>query len=100
MSVPGGTLANIGPPRTMYAHGLGASPAARVVASVEHPQPGLGHVRVDLGGADVRVAEHRLERPEIRAVLEQVGREAVPEHVRGDLAADPGDLRPVPQSLP
>ena len=48
---------------------------------VEASQPLLVDVGVDLGGRDVGVAEHRLDRAEVGAVLEQVGGEAVPQHM-------------------
>src|SRR5688500_14336140 len=57
-------------------------------------------VGVDLGRRDIRVAEHHLDRAEVRAMLEQVRGERMPEDVRGDVGADPrfarvpGDLEP------
>ena len=42
------------------------------------------HVRVDLRRADVRMAQHLLNGADVRAVLEQVRREAVAEDVRRD----------------
>ena len=41
-------------------------------------------VGVDLGGGEVGVAEHLLDRAEVGAALEQVGGEAVAERVRRD----------------
>ena len=49
-----------------------------------------GHVRVNLGGADAGVAEQFLDDAQVRAVLQQMRREAVPEHVRGDIARRSG----------
>ena len=45
------------------------------------------HVRVDLGRRDVGMAEQFLHHPEIRAVLEQVAREGMTQHVRATLSA-------------
>ena len=44
----------------------------------------LKHVRVDLRGRDVGVAEELLHDAQGGAAIEQVRREGVPEHVRGD----------------
>ena len=50
---------------------------------VEHPPQSLPHhVGVDLGGGDVGVAEHHLDAAQVRAALEQVRSEAVPQDVR------------------
>jgi len=49
-----------------------------------------GDVRVDFGGADARVAEQFLDDAQVGAVVEQVRGEAVPEHVRGNVAGDAG----------
>ena len=51
---------------------------------------GGGDVGVDLGGAEVGVAEELLDAAEVGAVVEEVGGEAVPEFVRADLEADGG----------
>ncbi len=48
----------------------------------------LTHVRVDLGRADVGVAEHLLHDAQVRAALEQVRRERVAQHVRRQLVRD------------
>ena len=41
-------------------------------------------VRVDLGGADVGVAQQLLDDAEVRAAFQKMRREGVPEHVRAD----------------
>ena len=72
-------------------------------AVVEASQPLLVDVGVDLGGRDVGMAEHRLDRAEVGPVLEQVGREAVPQHVGRDRldAGRPGVLpEDLPEALP
>ncbi len=43
---------------------------------------GVSNVSVDLGGANVGMAEHGLDRTQVGAVHEQVGGKAVPERVR------------------
>ncbi len=55
---------------------LGSTP--RVVAAVHAAQTVGHHVGVDLGRRDVGMAQHGLDRPEVRARLEQVGGEGVP----------------------
>ena len=44
-------------------------------------------MRVNLRRADVRVAEQFLDHAQVRAVLEQMRGEAVPQHVRRDRCA-------------
>lgn len=51
---------------------------------------GIGDVGVDLGSADVGVAEHGLDGAEVGAVHEEVGGEAVTEGVGGDVFRDAG----------
>src|SRR5690606_12193220 len=51
-----------------------------------------GHVRVDLRRRQVLVTEELLDEAQVRAAIEEVGREAVPEGVRRGLLAQPGDL--------
>ena len=53
---------------------------------VQTLQPLLVDVRIDLGRRDVRMPEHHLDRAQIRPVLQEMGREAVPQHVRRELA--------------
>ena len=48
-------------------------------------------VGVDLGGGDIRMAQHGLDGSKVRAVLEQVGGEGVAQDVGADGASgDPG----------
>src|SRR5215218_5277669 len=54
---------------------------------VERLQAFLVNVGVDLGGGDVGVAKHGLDRPQVGSVLQQMGGEAVAEHM-GREAAD------------
>ena len=61
---------------------------AGVVLAVELDQPGSADVGVDLRGGDVGVAEHGLDRAQVGAALEQMGRERVAQLVRGDVAGD------------
>ena len=44
--------------------------------------PCFQHVSVNLGGADISMTEHRLDRAQIRTTRQQVGREGVAENVR------------------
>src|SRR5437870_3741035 len=55
--------------------------------SVHGQQRRRRQVRVDLGGRDVGVAEHGLDRAQVGAALEQMARERVPEDVGRDALA-------------
>ena len=61
---------------------------------VDVPQPVSRHMRVNLRGADVRVAEQFLNHPQIRAVLQQMRGKTVPQHVRRDVALQPRRAAP------
>lgn len=50
----------------------------------------VGDVGVNLGGGDVGVAEHGLDRAEVGAVHEEVSGKRVAESVRGDVFGDAG----------
>src|SRR5471030_3318240 len=62
----------------------------RMKLPVDLPQPVAGDVRVNLRRADIRVAEQFLDDTQIRAMLQQMRREAVPQHVRRDIALNSG----------
>ena len=51
----------------------------RMKLAVDLFQPLLIHVSVNLGRRDVGVPEHFLNHPKISAIVQQMGREAVPE---------------------
>src|SRR3954447_4152406 len=55
-----------------------------VRVEVQLPAASIGYVGVELGRREVGVAEHLLHGAEIRAALQQVCRERVPEQVRVD----------------
>src|SRR5438105_12345638 len=60
-------------------------------------------VRVDLGGGDVRVPEHRLHGAQIGAALQEMGGEAVAQRVRMHVAQARGGAvaaEQLPESLP
>ena len=61
---------------------LGSCSRAGVVLRVQLLEPFARHVRVDLRGRYVGVPEQQLHYAQIRAVIEQVGREGVPHRVR------------------
>src|SRR5262249_41963696 len=46
------------------------------------PQPRFQHVRVDLGGRQIGVAEHQLNRAQVGAALEEVRRKGMADDVR------------------
>src|SRR4051812_22010843 len=58
------------------------------------------HMRVDLGRRDVRVSEHFLNRSKVRAALQQVRRERMPERMRGDVLGQTGLVDVMAQNLP
>ena len=74
---------------TRAALGRGRS-GAGVGGIIDLLHAGGGDMGVDLGGAEVGVAEKLLDAAEVGAVVEEVGGEAVPEFVRADLEADGG----------
>lgn len=47
---------------------------------------------VDLRRRNIRMAEHHLDRPKIRAAFEQMRRERMSKHVRRDDWSNPGPL--------
>src|SRR5437764_3628191 len=53
-----------------------------MVLSVELLQPLARHVRVDLRGRDVGVAEQHLDYPQVRAVVDEMRGERVAQHMR------------------
>ena len=78
-----------------------SGPRVELVVDAAEPLP--ADVGVDLRRRDLAVAEHELDRAQVRPPLEQVRRERMPQDVRADLGAQPG-LRGVlaeelPQSL-
>src|SRR5262245_47689086 len=74
--------------------------SARMESLVQLLQARPRDVCVDLRRRDVRVAEHHLHAAQVRAVLEEVRREGMPQDVRRDVRLDPrlarvaGDLHP------
>ena len=42
------------------------------------------NMRIDLRGRNIRMAEHHLNRPKIRAAFEQMRRKRMSKHVRGN----------------
>ena len=62
--------------------GGGGGPGVHAV--VEFPEAGLVDVGVDLGRADVGVAEHGLHRPQIRTVVQEVGGKGMAQHMGAD----------------
>jgi len=61
----------------------------RMKLPVNVPQSVPGDVRVNLRCADARVAEQFLDDTQIRPVLQQMCREAVPQHMRRHIALHP-----------
>src|ERR1039458_6361557 len=53
-------------------------------------QPIAGDVRINLRRADARMAEQFLNHAQVRAMLQQMRRETVPQHVRRDVPLNSG----------
>jgi hypothetical protein len=56
------------------------------------PQPGPHHVRVNLGGRDIRMAQHGLDTAQVGSAFEKMGGETMPDHVGGQTMKDAGFL--------
>ena len=52
------------------------------------PQSLAGHMRINLRGADAGMAEQLLDNAQVRAMFQQVRREAVAQHMRCHRAAN------------
>ncbi len=63
-------------------------------------KPLLIDMRIDLRGRNIGVAQHLLDNPQIGAVSEQMGREAVSEKVRVNVLLQSGPLRVFFHDLP
>src|SRR5258708_11469819 len=63
---------------------------ARVEVAMHLAETFAFDVGIDLGGADAGMAEEFLDDAQIGAVFEEVSGEAMPQHVRGDISANPG----------
>src|SRR4029077_21126702 len=72
----------------------------RVMLGVQLLEPLARHVRVDLCGRKIAVPEQHLHHAQVRAVIEQVRGEGVPEGMRGELLGDPGLARVALDDVP
>ena len=52
-----------------------------MMGRIQCAQALLDHVRIDLGGGDIDMAKHVLERPEISPSFEQVRRKGMPQRM-------------------
>ena len=88
--------------RLRYAESNARSSAARVKLPVDLLETRLVDVRVDLRGGEAGVAEHFLDRAQVRAMAEQVRGEGMPQQVRPDFLRllDARELRRVLHQLP
>ena len=75
-----------------------------MVAVVQFLHAFAGDMGVDLRGGEVAVAEQHLNDPQVGAVVQQVGRESMPQGVRREWLVDLGEPRvaldDVPERLP
>src|SRR6478609_396625 len=69
-------------------------------ALVHGAQVPARHVRVNLGRSDVRVPQHGLHGAQVRAALDEVRGERVPQLVRRDPLANPRGHGVAPEQLP
>ena len=56
--------------------------------SMHFPQPASCHVRINFRGADAGMAEQFLNDPQVGPIVQEMGGEAVAEHVRGHVAVN------------
>ena len=72
--------------------------------SMNIPQAVAGDMRVNLGGADTGVPQQLLDHPQICAMLQQMRRKTMTQHVRCDVPFNPrakhAILNPEPQGYP
>ena len=61
-----------------------------VEGAVDFPQARHGDVGIDFGRADAGVAQQFLDDAQVGAVFQQMGGEAVAQHVRREVAAQAG----------
>ena len=73
---------------------------ARMKLAMHSLEPLLIDMGIDLGRRYVRVAQHLLDDSKIRAVAEQMRREAVPQKVRINVLFQSGALRVLFNDLP
>ena len=63
-------------------------------------EPSALDVRVDLRRGDVRMAEHGLDRAQIRTAVQEMSGERMAQHVRGNRRLDSSRASPGPKNLP
>src|SRR5258706_2028773 len=71
-----------------------------MMLGVELLEPLARDVRVDLRGRDVRMSEQELHHPQVGAVVDEVRREGVAQHVRRELLARDGARAVAPGEMP
>src|ERR671934_2724129 len=77
---------------------VSSAPRVRMAAEVDVAAAAVRHMRVQLGRAEVGVAEHLLDAPQVGAAFEEVRRKRVPEQVRVDtLGLEPRTAGEAPQ---
>src|SRR5260221_13859609 len=57
---------------------------AGVEAIVDGPEPGLEHVRIDLGRRQIRMTEHQLNRAQVRPALQKMCRKRMTQDMRAE----------------
>ncbi len=74
-----------------------------MVLAVQRLEPFVGHMGVNLGSGEIRMAQQHLHHPQIGAVIEQMGSKGVAQGMGRQLPADTGtlgiELDPVPEGL-
>lgn len=68
---------------------------AGMVFAMHLAQAAAGHVRINFGCGDADMPKQFLNDPQVSAVFQQMGCEAVAQHVRGDIALEAGPADPL-----
>ena len=63
-------------------------------------EAGVFNVGIDLGGGNAGMPKHGLYGPQIRSMIQQMGRERMPEHMWRDGLGNPGSSRAIFKHFP
>jgi len=71
-----------------------------MVLSVHFAQSVPGHMSINLGRADIRVTKQLLNNSQVSAVLQQMSRKTMSQHMRRDVPLNPGPADPLLYAQP